>query len=53
MLREVLLRNGRRTVRLSAPNSTGHMVPNEHETEVGFGIPALVLREGKVDEIIK
>lgn len=51
-VREILRRNEKRMIKLSTPNTTGHMTENDFDTEVGFDIPAVILRDGVVDEII-
>uniref|UniRef100_A0A7S2R370 Uncharacterized protein n=1 Tax=Eucampia antarctica TaxID=49252 RepID=A0A7S2R370_9STRA len=51
-LKEFLLRNERKMVTLSKPNTTGHMIPEHQQTEIGFDIPALLMREGQIDEIL-
>mmetsp|Transcript_11096 Transcript_11096/g.16818 ORF Transcript_11096/g.16818 Transcript_11096/m.16818 type:complete len:243 (-) Transcript_11096:36-764(-) len=51
-LKEILLRNEKRMVRLSKPNTVGRMIKDDYDSEVGFDIPALVIRDGKVDKLI-
>lgn len=51
-VRDALRDNRRRKVRLSRPGLTGIYVQDEDETEVGFDVPAVVLRGGDIYEII-
>merc|ERR1712176_1554210 len=52
-VREIIRRNEKRMVKLSTPNTTGHMIENDFETEVGFDIPAVIIRDGMVKNCLK
>lgn len=51
-LKELIKKNEKRMVRLSVPTTTGHYKENDFETELGFDIPTVVIRDGQIDEII-
>jgi len=51
-LKEVVKRNEKKMVTLEVPTTTGHYKKNDFETEIGFDIPTVVIREGQIDEII-
>jgi len=51
-LKEVVKRNEKKMVTLEVPSTTGHYKKNDFETEIGFDIPTVVIREGQIDEII-
>jgi len=51
-LREVVKRNEKKMVTLEVPTTTGHYKKNDFETEIGWNIPTVVIRDGQIDEII-
>jgi len=51
-LKEVIRRNPLKMVRMSVPCTVGIYKENDFETEVGFDIPTVVIREGQIHEII-
>mmetsp|Transcript_32165 Transcript_32165/g.37229 ORF Transcript_32165/g.37229 Transcript_32165/m.37229 type:complete len:256 (-) Transcript_32165:242-1009(-) len=51
-LKEILTKNEPRMVRLSTLDTTGTYFENEEDTEIGFDIPVVIVREGQIDEIL-
>jgi len=51
-LKDIISRNGKRTELKQNCNTVGLFIPDEEESEVGFDIPFLLMREGNVDEVL-
>jgi len=51
-LQEIISRNEKRMELKFRPNLTGMQIPDEEESEVGFEIPFLLMRDGTIDEVL-
>jgi len=53
VVKSVLAKNGKRMERLGSRNLTGHYVEDKEDTEVGFDIPAVLVKgDGEIVEVV-
>mmetsp|Transcript_14288 Transcript_14288/g.16384 ORF Transcript_14288/g.16384 Transcript_14288/m.16384 type:complete len:258 (-) Transcript_14288:77-850(-) len=51
-LQEIKFRNEKRKEMKHTRNTTGMLIPDAEESEVGFDIPFLLMQEGTIDEVL-